>query len=128
MRYLVIFSPLLMLVAGLVGGIVCGLQPEPLHQPMQVLSLFDCQRLFKTPANQQLFAGALWSEFPNDPTIDPQGRTVAKRIDLLTRDGRWWALFTWDDGSESLASFPSCRRRQRWEVWLADLRAEFGYP
>lgn len=121
MRYLVIFSPLLLLVAGLVSAIVCGLQPEPLPCPMQLLSPYDCQRLFKTPAHQQLFAGALWSEFLNDPTVDPQGRTVAKRIDLLTPDGRWWALFTWDDGSESLLS-TSERRRQRWEVWLADLR------
>ena len=89
MRYLVIFSPLLTLVAGLVLGIVYGLQPEPLPKPMNRLTPFDCQRLFKTPADQQLFADALWSEFPNDPTVDPQGRTVAKRIDLLTRDGRF---------------------------------------
>lgn len=127
MRYLVIFSPLLMLVAALVSGIVCGLQPEPLPKPMSRLTPFDCQRLFKTPADQQLFADALWSEFPNDPTVDPQGRMVAKRIDLLTPDGRWWALFTWDDGSESLVN-SSSRRRQRWEVWLADLREELGYP
>lgn len=127
MRYLVIFSPLLTLVAGLVLGIVYGLQPEPLSKPMNRLTPFDCQRLFKTAANQQLFADALWREFPNDPTVDPQGRTVAKRIDLLTRDGRWMAHFTWDDGSESIVSDGS-RRRQRWEVWLADLREELGYP
>ena len=120
-----IFSPLLMLVAVLVSAIVYGLQPEPLHKPMQVLTPLDCQRLFKTAANQQLFADALWSEFLNDPTVDPQGRTVARRIDMLTRNGRWMSLITWDDGSESLLS--EGRRRQRWEIWLADLQAEFDY-